>query len=76
MLPILVEGTVQARAPLAQYTLGLRPEGAHSAEASGAPAVKRPAATPRVKLHPPSSRLRIHLSSALSTCSPSQSKFG
>lgn len=75
MLPTLVEGRVQARGPLAQYTPGLHPEGAHSVEASGAPAVKRPAATPQVDLQPLSNRLRIHLSSALSTCSPSLSKF-
>lgn len=78
MLPTLVEGRVQARGPLAQYTPGLRPEGAHSVEASGAPAVKWPAATPQppeVDLQPLSNRLRIHLSSALSTCSPSLSKF-
>lgn len=77
MLPTLVEGRVQARGPLAQYTPGLRPEG-HSVEASGALAVKRPAATPQppqVDLQPLSNRLRIHLSFALSTCSPSLSKF-
>lgn len=72
----VVVGVARARLLPDPHPPGLCPEEAHSVGASGAPVVKLPAVT----LQPPradrlSSRSRIRLSSALSTCSPCLSEF-
>lgn len=74
MLQTQVEGMAQTKARVlpVSHPPGLCPEEAHSVAASGAPVAKLSAVTlqpPQVVLLPLSSRLRIHLSSALSTCS-------
>ncbi|MEQ2192683.1 hypothetical protein XENOCAPTIV_015427, partial [Xenoophorus captivus] len=73
-----VEGTVQTRTSirLVQHQPGLRPEGGPTVEASGAPAVKLPAATlpPPLAVPSLSNRLKTLLSCVPSTCSPFLSK--